>query len=223
MVNDQEYVLKSDIPPESINERTCMEIAADSGIAPPVYYLNRAEGIAITGFIKPIPLPAVFKSPEGLLSELAKTIRGVHDLPLFPKENSLMDTVDGLIDQFKASRMLTGPVFDKCFAHYEVIRKYYPWNDGDRVSSHNDLNPNNMVFDGEKIWIIDWDAAFKNDRYVDLAITANFYISADEQEDVFLEGYFGNDLNDYNRARFFIMRQICRLVWCMILICKKLI
>ncbi|MGY0036522.1 phosphotransferase family protein [Pedobacter sp. NJ-S-72] len=97
------------------------------------------------------------------------------------------------------------------------MRKHYPWNDEDRVSSHNDLNPNNMVFDGEKIWIIDWDAAFKNDRYVDLAITANFHISVEEQEHVFLDSYFGSDLNDYNRARFFIMRQICRLVYAMLM------
>ncbi|MGY0036523.1 hypothetical protein [Pedobacter sp. NJ-S-72] len=122
-VNDQEYVLKSDISAEPVNAYTCMEIAADAGIAPPVYYLNKAEGIAITGFIKNIPLQAVFRSPERLLSELAKTIKCIHGLPLFPKESSLIDTVDRLIDQFKASQMLTGPVFEECFANYDVNQK----------------------------------------------------------------------------------------------------
>lgn len=219
IVNDITYVLKLDsAAPNNTNDKiTCMEIAANAGIAPPVYYLNHADGISITGFIKGVPLASVFTSVETRLQELAKTIKAIHELPLFTKENSLQDTVEGLINQFKALRMLSGPVFDECFAYYDLIRKYYPWNDADKVSSHNDLNPNNMVFDGKKIWVIDWDAAFKNDRYVDLAITANFYVANDEHEQLFLQTYFGDGLNDYNRARFFLMRQVCRLVYAMLM------
>ena len=29
------------------------------------------------------------------------------------------------------------------------------------VSSHNDLNYNNNLFDGRKFWIIDWEAEFR--------------------------------------------------------------
>ncbi|WCT14780.1 phosphotransferase [Mucilaginibacter jinjuensis] len=219
IINGIPYVLKLDntTPNNTSDELTCMEIAANGGVAPQVYYLNIAEGISITGFIKAVPLASIFTSVEARLQELAKTIKSIHELPLFIKESSLQDTVDGLINQFKASRMLSGPVFDECFAYYDLIRKHYPWNDTDKVSSHNDLNPNNMVFDGEKIWIIDWDAAFRNDRYVDLAITANFYVANDEHEQLFLQTYFGDDLNDYNCARFFLMRQVCRLVYAMLM------
>jgi len=158
-----------------------------------------------------------YASAESRLEALAKTIRSIHELPLFTKESSLIDTVDGLINQFKESRMLTGPAFDECFEYYEVLKKHYPWHDTDKVSSHNDLNPGNMLYDGEKIWIIDWDAAFKNDRYVDLAITANFFVHTTEQETLFLNTYFGDSLSDYISARFFIMRQICNLVYAMMM------
>ena len=218
-VNDQPYVLKLDSgTPNNINdELTCMEIAANGGMAPQVYYLNIADGVSISAFIKSEPLQTVFPSIELRLQALAQTIKAMHELPLFTKESSLLDTVDGLISQFKASNILTGPVFDEGFAYYELLKKHYPWDDTDKVSSHNDLNPNNMVCDGEKIWIIDWDAAFKNDRYVDLAITANFFVTNDEHEHIFLQSYFGEDLNDYNRARFFLMRQVCRLVYAMLM------
>ncbi len=219
IVNDTPYVLKLDsaVYNNLNDELTCMEIAANGNIAPMVYYLNIADGISITGFIKAVPMAAAFTSIGSRLQELAKTIKAIHELPLFTKESSLLDTVDGLINQFEASKMLTGPVFDECFEYYDLIRNYYPWDDTDKVSSHNDLNPNNMVCDGEKIWIIDWDGAFKNDRYVDLAITANFYVSNDEHEELFLQTYFGENLNDYNRARFFLMRQVCRLVYAMLM------
>ncbi|QEM11013.1 phosphotransferase [Mucilaginibacter rubeus] len=219
VVNNQSYILKVDSSSGIVKTPSisCMEVAAEAGIAPRVYYLNKAAGVTITGFIKNIPLQAVYKSPEVLLPEISKTIKRMHELPALPTENSLLDTIDGLIAQFKTSGMLTGVAFDECFAYYDEIRKYYPWNDADKVFSHNDLNPNNMVFDGEKIWIIDWDAAFTNDRYVDLAITANFYVANDEHENVFLESYFGNGLTNYHKARFFLMRQICRLVYAMLM------
>lgn len=217
VVNDQSYILKLADPAEVIHDHSCMEAAASAGIAPPVYYLNKATGITITGYIQQFPLQTAFKSPDILLIELTKTIRGIHELPLFSKENSLLDTVEGLITEFKTSQMLTGAAFDNCFAYYEVIKTHYPWYDSDRVSSHNDLNPNNMIFDGEKIWIIDWDAAFGNDRYVDLAIIANFFAAADQEEHLMLETYFGDNLNEYHKARFFIMRQICRIVYAMLM------
>jgi aminoglycoside phosphotransferase (APT) family kinase protein len=219
VVNDQPYVLKIDNTGQVVDNDglTCMEIAANAGIAPKVHYLNMADGISITAFIKSVPLPTVFTAVESRLQVLAQTIKAIHQLPLFIKESSLLGTVDRLINQFKASHMLTGLVFDECFGYYDVVKKHYPWHDTDKVSSHNDLNPNNMVCDGEKIWIIDWDAAFKNDRYVDLAITANFYIANDEHEELFLHSYFGDNLNDYNRARFFLMRQVCRMVYAMLM------
>ncbi|MEN0055216.1 MAG: phosphotransferase [Mucilaginibacter sp.] len=217
VVNGQQYVLKLDSPGIAPKKYTCMEIAANEGIAPPVYYLNKEDGVSITGFINNMPIQAVFTTPDMLLPQLAKTIRRIHALPPFPVENSLVNTVDGLIAQFKASCMLEGAFFDKLFAYYGEIRKYYPWEDADKVSGHNDLNPNNMVFDGEKIWVIDWDAAFINDRYVDLAIMANFYVTTDDQESIFLNAYFGDSINDYNRARFFVMRQVCRIVYAMLM------
>jgi hypothetical protein len=63
-----------------------------------------------------------------------------------------------------------------------------------------------MVFDGERLWLVDWEAAFLNDRYVDLAIAANFFVR-DDKEAAYLEAYFGTPPNPYQHARFYLMRQ----------------
>jgi len=43
-------------------------------------------------------------------------------------------------------------------------RLFYPGgNDPNRVSSHNDLNINNVLYDGQRVWISDWEAAFPID------------------------------------------------------------
>ena len=219
VIRDRPYVLKLDHVPavHDLQHSSCMETAAVAGIAPQVFYLDKTAGITITGFIKHVPLAAVYTTANQLLVQLAHTIRSIHQLPLFSKESRLADTVDRLIAGFKGSGMLKGPTFDICFDYYNIIREHYPWQDTDKVSSHNDLNPNNLVCDGEKIWVIDWDAASANDRYVDLAIAANFYVTGDEQENFFLENYFGMQPTAYQKARLFMMRQVCRMVYALLL------
>lgn len=221
IIDGQSYVLKLDATGEPLNKTkghpSSMEIAAKAGIAPPLYYLNTEDALTITGFIDPKPLRAVFTTPEILVGNLANTIRSIHALPPFSKGNNLLDTVDTLISQIKESPLFTEIIFEDILAYYDLIRTHYPWQDTDTVPSHNDLNPNNIICDGEKIWIVDWDAAYQNDRYVDLAIAANFFVTNEINENKFLEAYFGNVLNEYIRARFFIMQQICRIVYAILM------
>ena len=59
------------------------------------------------------------------------------------------------------------------------------------VSSHNDLKPQNIRFDGKHIWLVDWESAFLNDRYADLAVVANFFVKDEAHEEEYLTTYFG--------------------------------
>jgi aminoglycoside phosphotransferase (APT) family kinase protein len=54
--------------------------------------------------------------------------------------------------------------------------------------------------------LVDWEAAFLNDRYVDLSIVANFFV-AEADEERFLATYFGEPPGEARRAQFFLMRQ----------------
>jgi thiamine kinase-like enzyme len=36
------------------------------------------------------------------------------------------------------------------------------------VSCHSDPKPENILFDGQRVWLVDWHAAIVNDRYFDL-------------------------------------------------------
>jgi hypothetical protein len=60
------------------------------------------------------------------------------------------------------------------------------------VSSHNDFfKPDNILFDGHRLWLVDWEAAFLNDRYADLAVVASLVVTNDAEERVYLQEYFG--------------------------------
>jgi hypothetical protein len=84
------------------------------------------------------------------------------------------------------------------------------------VSSHNDLfKPDNILFDGSRVWLVDWEAAFLNDRYADLAVVANLVVTNDADEQIFLQEYFGQPPDPYQRARFFLMRQVAHIFYTM--------
>jgi thiamine kinase-like enzyme len=82
--------------------------------------------------------------------------------------------------------------------------------------SHNDLfKPDNMLFDGNHLWLVDWEAAFQNDRYADLAAVANMIVTNDSEENAYLREYFGQPPNEYQRARFYLARQLAHMFYAM--------
>ena len=206
-------VMQIDAFNDPVRQYTCMNLAAEAGIAPHVYYSNAQDAVSITDFIETRPLSEHFTSPNELLPELVKIIQSIHSTPLFPKLVNYLDGIDMFIQNFKASGLLPERATEEHFRYYSQIQNVYPRYDGDVVSSHNDLNPNNILFDGKKIWIIDWEAAFQNDRYVDLANIANRFVTNEMQEEIYLKAYFGNSLDEYKRARLFLMQQVCHMFY----------
>jgi hypothetical protein len=88
------------------------------------------------------------------------------------------------------------------------MRAGYRTRESDLVSSHNDLNPGNVLYDGQRLWLVDWEAAFLADRYVDLATLANWFTGDAASEDALLRTYLGGEPDAQQSARFYLMRQV---------------
>ncbi|HEX9061492.1 MAG TPA: hypothetical protein VF941_15025, partial [Clostridia bacterium] len=71
---------------------------------------------------------------------------------------------------------------------------------------------------GENAWLVDWEAAFLNDRYLDLAVVANFVVNNEEDEFQFLHYYFGEAPDQYIKARFYLMQQLLHVYYMAIFI-----
>ena len=100
--------------------------------------------------------------------------------------------VDGFIQRFQAANILPKGESEELFARYARVFAVYPHHDPDMVSSHNDLfKPDNILFDGHRVWLVDWEAAFPNDRYADLAVVANLVVTNNAEERVYLQEFFG--------------------------------
>lgn len=202
---------------------TCMNTAAQAGLAPRVWYTSPEDKIAITDFVEAGPLPRT----EALI-RMPRTLRALHALPPFPPRASHLNTSctfllgegtarNALIEQFQAANLLPAAEREELFARYAQVEAVYPRLDRDMVSSHNDLfKPDNILFDGRHMWLVDWEAAFLNDGYADLAVVANQVVTDDAEENIFLHEYFGQPPDEYQRARFFLMQQLAHMFYGMV-------
>jgi aminoglycoside phosphotransferase (APT) family kinase protein len=185
---------------------SCMSATSDAGLTPRVHYANAGDGISITDFVEAVPL-----TTSQALNLLPRTLKRLHALPQFPKEFNYLTAHEGFIWRFRNATLLSQNEIDEAFSCYEQLCSVYPRRDADIVSSHMDVKPDNILFDGERVWLVDWQAAFVNDRYFDLAVAANCLISNETDETAYLEHYFGQVPDEYQGARFFLMRQFLHL------------
>ncbi len=212
LISGKPYLLRIIMRTDAMGDPTihfaCMKAGADAGIAPHVWYAGIEDRIAITDFIdaKPFPMDAArIKMPD--------IIKRLHALPAFPFRLNYLDFVDKSIVKFQEAQIIPDHITRDIFTEYEKISDIYPRTGPDLVSCHNDLKPENVLYDGERVWLVDWEGAFLNDRYLDLAVVANFVVTNDGQEMDFLKRYFGKEASEYQLARFFLMQQILHMAY----------
>ncbi|MGA7412335.1 MAG: phosphotransferase [Bryobacteraceae bacterium] len=187
---------------------TVMKAGAEAGLSPRVWHANFEDGISITDFVETVPLGVT----EALV-RIPGTLRRLHALPPFPKAFNYVTAHNGFIWRFRTANLLSRNEVGEIFTQYQKVCAVYPRLDSDMVSSHDDLKPENILFDGQRLWLVDWQAAFLNDRYFDLAVVANFVVTSDVDEAVYLQRYFSQPPDEYQLARFFLMRQVMHMFY----------
>ena len=215
------YLLRINTRPGDMHRHfTCMRAAADAGLAPRVWYANPAERISITDFVEAVPLSAV----DALL-RIPATLRNLHALPPFPTApfNTTCTfllkqgpALDAFLKNFRSSSVLPASETEELLQRCQNVATAYSRLEPDLTPCHNDLfKPDNILFDGNRVWLVDWEASFQNDRYADLAVVANMLANDESDELIYLEKYFGATPDEYQRARFHVMRQLAHLFYAM--------
>ncbi len=189
----------------------CLRRAADAGVAPRVLYSEARDGVAITEFIFEVPLKQYKGGRQDMLRDIALTVRKLQRGPAFPDFISFFDAIEMFLTQVRSSGVLADVVLQPPIDLYRKLAAAYPTKDPGRVPCHNDLNPTNLLYDGERLWIIDWESGFQGDLFVDLATLANSFAWDAADEAVMLNTFCGSVATPQQRAQFTIMRQFGRL------------
>ncbi len=151
-------------------------LAADAGLAPRIVHVDEARRAVLTAFVLDRSFVAFYGDPrthEAALTQLGRTVRRIHALPL-PADVSMRDPREFLAqvwNGFLAGFALpdfAGDTVQRVLAEDPLTRERT------LVLGHNDLNPTNLVYDGEAILILDWATAGPMDAFYDLAVLSVF-------------------------------------------------
>jgi aminoglycoside phosphotransferase (APT) family kinase protein len=195
----------------------CMKIAAEAGVAPALLYANAEAGIAITDFVATAS-PDTAVPREDRLRILGRTIAALHAAPVFPTLVEIFDGVGAVIANTRATGVLPEAGMAQLGRLFAQVSDAYPREAADIVASHNDLNPTNVLFAGQRAWIVDWESAFAADRYMDLAAAANFFAADAGEEALILQAYLGAPPSARQLAKLFLMQQLNRLFYAAMLL-----
>jgi aminoglycoside phosphotransferase (APT) family kinase protein len=215
-IGHRRYVMRIEGEPSPLrnpHQYLSMRIAAEAGIAPKIHYIDEAARVAVIDFIEPQLLKAYPGGPHALAQALGEIIASVQATPVLPAFINYPDIVARLFAHVRRTGLFAAGLLDAHVERLERLRKAYDTGLPGLVSSHNDPVPNNILFDGKRLWLIDWESAYRNDPLVDVAIVLDSLAWSPELEDVFLRAWFGRAPDEALRVRLKLIRALTRLYY----------
>jgi len=220
-VGDRRYLVRVEGRPSPLrnpHQYVSLRIAAEAGVAPPVHYIDETARVAVTDFIEQQPLQAYPGGPRALAQALGELLGRLQAAPLFPQFVDYPDIVARLFAHVRRTGLFAAGLLDAHVERLERISLAYASGAATLVSSHNDLIPSNILFDGERLWLIDWESVYRNDPLVDVATALDTLAPSPELEDIVLRAWLGHAPDEALRARLELIRALTRLYYAGVLL-----
>lgn len=206
------YVVRvgDDIPLHGImrfNELAAHRAAASVGLAPPVVHAE--PGILVLDFIESVPLTEAAVRDDAMLARILPLLGRCHREAMAALRGPVLSFwVFHVLRDYAATLRAGGsPHAGELDALLRIAERLEAAiGPVEIVLGHNDLLPANLLDDGERLWLIDWEYAGLNSPLFDLAgLATNCGLSA-RQEAWLLEHYFEAPLTDALARRFAAMK-----------------
>jgi thiamine kinase-like enzyme len=171
-------------------ELAATRAAAAVGVGPEVVDFVEPEGWLVTRFIEgSIPPPERLREPAQL-GRVAATLRAFHHGPPIPGRFDALEVVE----TYRDTALDRGATLPAEFADaHDLARRIAALRAGQPLRPcHNDLLNANVIDDGERLRIVDWEYAGMGDPFFDVAnFSINHELDADGRA-VLLAAYAGD-------------------------------
>ncbi|MGG5460747.1 phosphotransferase [Clostridium sp. B9] len=220
-VNDKAYIVR--IPgagtSSMINRRDEMinsQLAAKKGIDAKILFFDEESGVKIAELIEGAETlnPATAKKKENM-ELVVGALRTLHNSEL-PMENRF-DVFEKIEDYENIVKKVNGTLFEdydetkeRVLKLEETLKEY-----GMEIKPcHNDTVPENFVKDiNERMFLIDWEYSGLNDPMWDLAAHSIECDFSDDDEELFLDIYFNNLIEEKHKIRILIYKICQDFLW----------
>jgi len=174
------------------HEQEATERAAELGIAPPVVARLPGHTTLITEFVAGSHAinDADFVTPPRL-ERVVELLKAFHGSGVIGGQFPIFRIVEWHARDAEANGVTPPPVYDWLHERSASIEAAFGVSPMPPVPCHNDLLPANVLFDRERVWLLDFEYAGMNDRFFDLGnLSANSAFD-DATDERLLAFYFG--------------------------------
>ena len=178
--------------------------AAASGIAPALAAVKLPEGHCASRYIDGVVLDPDVLRARGLIGLVGTTLYRMHHGGPIEGRWSVFDDVRRYLAIARHEQLPLPDDIDTLLSALDEVEAAFQRADVADALCHNDLQLQNLIFDGDRLWVIDWEYAGMGNPYFDLGgFSVNAELDADEQ-DALLTAYFGA-ARPADRARVTLM------------------
>ncbi len=210
--NDQHYVvrfMRHRSEASKVREVAVQTIASQNSWGPHLYASDIDEGWIIMEYIKPTPLTQADRMNDDTYRALGKSLRKIHTGPDFPLVRDKVKEVEEKLDYVHKEGKIPQSI------SYEVLQNIIDSiikNRSDIIApTHRDLNPGNIIFSGNRLYIIDFEDAAQDDPFYDLGTVGLFFVTNFHHEKLFLNAYFNRLPTQQELMHYYQMKQIALL------------
>jgi thiamine kinase-like enzyme len=187
-------------------------IMATTGLAPKVVLHLPEEMIMLSEYI-PIKEDKVDLRDPCKMIKFCQVVRSLHALlvdfsTVFCPFACIQDYARHAL---KAGASLPGVFFEQIFPEIEKIRLLLP--PSVKVPCHLDLYSRNVLDDGNRFYLVDWEYAAMGDPLFDLATAASADYFSDEEMNQLLETYLERTPSQEELNYFYFMRILADIRW----------
>lgn len=196
--NEEKYVVKINFSQSDyhsltrITEMLAQSKAAALGIAPKVLSDSNQSEYSITEFITGHLMEHEEIVDKNNIKKIAEVLRQVHSIEGVERKSSVFDLIEGYMQGISKFDILLPEGLSDILNKTDKIRNRRSLDTrNNHKYCHNDILSNNLLFDGNKITVIDWELSGIGDPYMDLGslpYSNNFH---EEENTLLLKEYFG--------------------------------
>jgi len=188
-------------------EHAATVAAAGVGVGPEVVAFLRPEGYLVTRFIEGTPLADLDVHEPQVLARVAESIRRFHDGPAIPG----LFVPLRIVEAYRALAVARGVPIPREYELAQALARRIELallaNPLELRPCHNDFLPGNLIDDGTRMRIVDWEYAGMGDPFFDLGnFSVNNELGPDEDE-ALVRAYDGDVATD-RLARLTLMRVV---------------
>ena len=187
--------------------------AARTGVAPEVVHFA-PDGVMLTRFIEAAPMsPERFRADPQAIVRAAQGIRTLHgEAHDFTGVFDVFERIAFYRKLLARKGITLAPDQERLADEAEAIRPILDQNAEVLRPCHCDPTGRNLLDDGKRVWLIDWEYSGMNDSAWDLAYLSIEASFDERQEDALLAAYHGRGALPHEAARVEVFKALCQVL-----------